>query len=50
MVILRQEVFQAIQEQAKIQEKLADAPASEAFDQLRKLLTAEDEPEPDKPV
>jgi len=50
MVILRQEVYQAIQDQIKIQELLADKPDSETFEELRKLLASEneDEPEDDK--
>ena len=43
VTILRQEVFQAIQDQAKIQERLADETKPEAFEQLRRLLASESE-------
>jgi carbon storage regulator len=46
MVILRQEVFQAIQDQTKIQELLAKETEPDSFEQLRKLLTSESEKEP----
>lgn len=52
ILILRQEVFQAVQDQVKIQEMLAQKPEPDSFDQLRKLLASENEPEPtpnDKP-
>lgn len=49
LVILRQEVFQAIQEQSKIQELLATSAESETFEQLRKLLASEADPEPEPP-
>ena len=57
IVILRQEVFQAVQDQVKIQEILAEKPEPDTFEQLRKLLASENEPEnpqsenpnPDKP-
>ena len=57
VLILRQEVFQAVQDQVKIQEILAEKPEPDTFDQLRKLLASENEPEnpqsenpnPDKP-
>jgi carbon storage regulator len=42
-VILREEVFQAIQDQKKIQELLANEPDSDTFEQLRKLLASESE-------
>jgi carbon storage regulator len=45
MVILRQEVFQAIQDQKKIQELLASGTDTETFEQLRKLLASENEDE-----
>lgn len=45
IVILRQEVFQAVQDQVKIQEMLAQKPEPDSFDQLRKLLASENEPE-----
>jgi carbon storage regulator len=44
--ILRQEVFQAVQDQMKIQEMLAGETKPEAFEQLRKLLASESENEP----
>jgi carbon storage regulator len=51
LVILRQEVFQAIQDQTKIQELLANETemnTPETFEQLRKLLASEDEEEFDE--
>jgi carbon storage regulator len=45
VTILRQEVFQALQDQVKIQERLAEETKPEAFEQLRKLLASESEPE-----
>jgi len=51
IVILRQEVFQAVQDQVKIQEILAQKPEPDSFEQLRKLLASENESdnqEPDK--
>ena len=39
--ILRQEVFQAVQDQVKIQERLAEEIQPQAFDALRELLTDE---------
>lgn len=45
MLILRQEVFQAVQEQSKIQEVLAGEAQPEKFEQLRKLLASESEKE-----
>jgi carbon storage regulator len=41
MLILRQEVFLAVQEQSKIQELLANEVESDKFEQLRKLLTSD---------
>jgi len=52
VIILRQEVFQAVQDQAKIQELLVEKPEPDRFEQLRKLLASESEqdvPENDKP-
>jgi carbon storage regulator len=43
MVILRQEVFQAIQDQVRIQELLANESDPETFEQLRTLLASESE-------
>lgn len=51
MLILRQEVFTAVQDQVKIQELLAEKAEPEAFDELRKLLASEadkDSGEPEK--
>jgi carbon storage regulator len=45
-VILRQEVFQAIQDQIKIQELLANESETKTFEQLRSLLASESEDEP----
>ncbi|MBP6177778.1 MAG: carbon storage regulator CsrA [Anaerolineales bacterium] len=41
LTILRQEVFQAVKSQEKIQELLAEDKKSEKLEQLRKLLAAE---------
>ncbi len=43
VLILRQEVFQAVQDQVKIQELLAEKTVPDSFEQLRKLLVSEDE-------
>jgi carbon storage regulator len=45
VVILRQEIFQAVQDQVKIQELLAEENKPEALEQLRKLLVSETEKE-----
>jgi carbon storage regulator len=45
VTILRHEVFQAVQDQVRIQERLAGETKTEAFEQLRKLLASESEPE-----
>lgn len=45
VLILRQEVFQAVQDQSKIQELLAEETKSDKFEQLRKLLASESENE-----
>jgi carbon storage regulator len=45
MLILRQEVFQAIQDQTKIQELLANETEPDTFEELRKLLASESEKE-----
>ncbi len=52
LLILRQEVFQAVKDQVKIQEFLAEEKQNDKFDQLRELLASEDdsqskEPDPD---
>jgi carbon storage regulator len=41
VTILRQEVFQAVQDQVRIQERLAEEAKPETFEQLRKLLASE---------
>ena len=43
VTILRQEVFQAVQDQVKIQEMLAQENKPEQFEQLRKFLASEGE-------
>jgi carbon storage regulator len=45
VLILRQEVFQAVQDQQKIQELLATETESDTFERLRKLLASESEKE-----
>ncbi len=45
LLILRQEVFQAVKDQVKIQEFLAEEKESDKFDQLRELLASEDTPQ-----
>ncbi len=46
--ILRQEVFQAVEDQKKLQELLAGKSKPESFNQLRELLTFESEKESDE--
>ncbi len=43
--ILRQEVFQAVEDQKKLQELLAGKSKPESFNQLRELLASESEKE-----
>lgn len=43
LIILRQEIFQAVQEQSKIQEMMAEESKPETLEQLRKLLVSETE-------
>lgn len=43
VTILRQEVFQAVQDQVKIQELLAEESKTDSFEQLRKFLASESE-------
>ena len=43
MIILRQEIFQAVQDQVKIQELLAEKGKPESLEQLRILLASETE-------
>ena len=45
ITILRHEVYQAMQDQVKIQELLAEEAKPESFQQLRKLLASESESE-----
>jgi len=45
--ILRQEVFQAVQDQVKIQKLLAEETKPDTFEELRKLLASESEKEPE---
>ena len=45
ITILREEVFQAVRDQKKIQELLAEETKPDRFDQLRELLASESEPE-----
>lgn len=47
-IILRQEIYQAVQDQVKIQELMAKETESETFEQLRKLLLSETEKENEK--
>jgi carbon storage regulator len=49
--ILRQEVFQAIKEQERLEEQLANSPEPDSFRQLRDLLAsdASSTKEPDEP-
>jgi carbon storage regulator len=44
-IILRHEIYQAVQDQEKIQELLATETESDSFEQLRKLLVSESEKE-----
>ncbi len=46
--ILRQEVFQAVEDQKKLQELLAGEAKPASFNQLRELLASESEPEPEE--
>lgn len=47
--ILRQEVFQAVKEQEKLAEQLANSPEPESFQKLRDLLAANDIEHPKDP-
>ena len=49
VTILRQEVFQAVQDQVRIQEMLAEETKPDQFEQLRKLLAAESEKDLEEP-
>jgi carbon storage regulator len=46
--ILRHEVFQAVQDQVKIQEMIAKETKPDVFEQLRDLLSSESEKESDE--
>ena len=43
MISLREEIFQAVQDQVKIQELLAESSKPETLEQLRELLASETE-------
>jgi carbon storage regulator len=45
MVILRHEIYQAVQDQVKIQERMAKDAEPDTFEELRKLLVSESEKE-----
>ncbi len=47
ILILRQEIFQAVQDQVKIQEHLAEEPETDKFENLRKLLASENDSGPE---
>jgi carbon storage regulator len=47
-IILRQEIYQAVQDQVKIQELLSKETEPDTFEQLRKLLVSESENEESK--
>ena len=49
ITILRQEVFEAIQAQNRLQEKLASTPEPDTFEQLRRLLAEDVPPDPEDP-
>jgi carbon storage regulator len=49
VTILRQEVFQAVQDQVRIQEMLAEETKPDQFEQLRKLLASEGEQDSEEP-
>lgn len=49
VTILRQEVFQAVQDQVKIQQMLADESKPDQFEQLRKFLASESENDAEEP-
>ena len=46
--ILREEVFQAVQDQVKIQQMLVEESKPEQFEQLRKLLASESDNDSDE--
>ncbi|MDR3578323.1 MAG: carbon storage regulator CsrA [Anaerolineaceae bacterium] len=47
ILILRHEIYQAVQDQAKLEERLVDEPEPTSFQKLRELLAPPEEP--DKP-
>ena len=49
VTILRQEVFQAVQDQVKIQQMLAEESKPDQFEQLRKFLASEGETDAEEP-
>lgn len=49
VTILRQEVFQAVQDQVRIQEMLAKETEPDKFEQLRNLLSSESEEDSEAP-
>ncbi len=48
LIILRQEIFQAVKDQVKLQELLVEEGKSDALQQLRNLLASETETESEK--
>lgn len=50
LIILRQEIFQAVQDQVKIQELMAEESKPKMLEQLRELLASETEKEIEEPV
>lgn len=50
LIILRQEIFQAVQDQVKIQELMAEESKPEMLEQLRELLASETEKDIEEPV
>ncbi len=50
LIILRQEIFQAVQEQVKIQELLTEESKPDTLEQLRTLLASETETEAEKEI
>lgn len=50
LIILRQEIFQAVQDQVKIQELMAEESKPEMLEQLRELLASETEKEVEEPI
>lgn len=50
MIILRQEIYQVVQDQVKIQELLTEESKPDILEPLRKLLASETEKEIEEPV